>query len=151
MENSMASHITLSEHFYYIIMNKHELYRVTFVPLAWQKTKIQVWRASEYQSAWTVQGYCSPIYRRGTQPGRNYIYVLDNKLQMWQTIRDWTVFSSISRCRTSSQGASLRRSFLGCSFGLCLHAVLVRISYCRRCFYLEDLRWRSRPPTGLIS
>jgi hypothetical protein len=23
-------------------------------------------------------GYCSPIYRHGTQPGQNYIYVLDD-------------------------------------------------------------------------
>jgi len=28
------------------------------------------------KSAWTVQGYCSPIYRHGTQPLQNYIHAL---------------------------------------------------------------------------
>jgi hypothetical protein len=27
------------------------------------------WRESNYNPAWTVHGYCSPIYRHGTQPG----------------------------------------------------------------------------------
>jgi hypothetical protein len=34
MENNMNNHMTLSEHFYYLLMNKHEQYRVTFVPSA---------------------------------------------------------------------------------------------------------------------
>ena len=34
MENNMNNHMTSSEHFYYIIMNKHEQYQVTFVPSA---------------------------------------------------------------------------------------------------------------------
>jgi hypothetical protein len=38
----MNNHITSSEHFYYIIMNKHEQYRITFIPSAGQKVKIQV-------------------------------------------------------------------------------------------------------------
>jgi hypothetical protein len=29
MENNMNNHMTSSEYFYYIIMNEHELYRVT--------------------------------------------------------------------------------------------------------------------------
>jgi hypothetical protein len=41
-----------------------------------QKYKRDV-RANK-KSAFTVQGYCSSIYRPGTQPGRNYIYVLYN-------------------------------------------------------------------------
>jgi hypothetical protein len=28
------------------------------------------------KSAWTVRGYCSPIYRHGTQPVQNYINAL---------------------------------------------------------------------------
>jgi hypothetical protein len=28
------------------------------------------------KSAWTVQRYCSPIYRHGTQPLQNYIHAL---------------------------------------------------------------------------
>jgi hypothetical protein len=66
---------------------------------------------------------------------------------MIQIIRDRTVFSSLSRCRPSSQGASLCRSFLGCSFGIYLCVMSVCISSCRRCFFLEDLRRRRRPPT----
>jgi hypothetical protein len=58
-----------------------------------------------------------------------------------------TVFSSLSRCRPSSQGASLCRSFLGCSFGIYLHVMSACISSCRRCFCLEDLQRRRRPPT----
>jgi hypothetical protein len=34
MENNMNNHMTSSEHFYYIIMNKREQYQVTFIPLA---------------------------------------------------------------------------------------------------------------------
>jgi hypothetical protein len=30
----MNNHMTSSEHFYYIIMNKHEQYRVIFIPSA---------------------------------------------------------------------------------------------------------------------
>jgi hypothetical protein len=41
MENNMNNHMTSSEYFYYIIMNEYELYRVTFIPSARQKVKIQ--------------------------------------------------------------------------------------------------------------
>jgi hypothetical protein len=58
-----------------------------------------------------------------------------------------TVFSSLSRYRPSSQGASLCRSFLCCSFGIYLCVMSACISFCRRCFCLEDLRRRRRPPT----
>jgi hypothetical protein len=34
MENNMNNHMTSSEHFYYIIKNKLEQYRVTFIPSA---------------------------------------------------------------------------------------------------------------------
>jgi hypothetical protein len=34
MGNNMNNYMTLSEHFYYLIMNKHELYRITFIPSA---------------------------------------------------------------------------------------------------------------------
>jgi hypothetical protein len=45
---------------------------------------------------------------------------------------------------------SLYRSSLDCSFGLYLCAMSVRISHCGRCFCLEDLRRRRRPPTMLV-
>jgi hypothetical protein len=51
------------------------------------KNKLQVYlryEGKEYrrdakmnaQSAWTVRGYCSPIYRHGSQPMQNYINAL---------------------------------------------------------------------------
>jgi hypothetical protein len=30
----MNNYITLAEHFYYLIMNKHEQYQITFIPSA---------------------------------------------------------------------------------------------------------------------
>jgi hypothetical protein len=39
------------------------------------------------------------------------------------------------------------RISLNCSFGIYLQVVSVCISSCRRCFCLEDLRRRRRPPT----
>ena len=58
-----------------------------------------------------------------------------------QIIMDRSVFSSLSRCNPSSQGVSLCRSSLDGSFGVA--SVLIF----RRCFFLRDLRRRSRPPT----
>jgi hypothetical protein len=55
-----------------------------------------------------------------------------------------SVFSSLSRCNPSSQGVSLCRSSLYGSFGVA--SVLIF----RRCFFLQDLRRRSRPPTITI-
>jgi hypothetical protein len=45
--------------------------------------------------------------------------------------------SSVSSCRSS----------FNCSFDIHLHVTPACMSYCRRCFCLEDLRWRRRPPT----
>jgi hypothetical protein len=69
---------------------------------------------------------------------------------MTQIIMDWSVFSSLSRCNPSSQGMPLCRSSLDSSFGVYLRAVFAYMLLFRRCFCLEDLRWRSRPPTEMI-
>jgi hypothetical protein len=42
-----------------------------------QKARVQIWRAREYRSAWTVWCHCSSIYRHMTQPVWNYIHALD--------------------------------------------------------------------------
>jgi hypothetical protein len=34
MGNNMNNNMTLSEHFYYFIINKHEQYQITFIPSA---------------------------------------------------------------------------------------------------------------------
>jgi hypothetical protein len=34
MENNMNNHMTSLGYFYYIIMNKHEQYQITFIPSA---------------------------------------------------------------------------------------------------------------------
>jgi hypothetical protein len=60
---------------------------------------------------------------------------------MTQIIMGQLVFSSLSRCHHSSQGVSLCRSSPHGSFGF--GSVLIF----QRCFFLRDLRRRSRPPT----
>ena len=58
-----------------------------------------------------------------------------------QIIMGRLVFSSLSRCNPSSQGMSLCQSSPDGSFGVA--SVLIF----RRCFFLQDLQRRSRPPT----
>jgi hypothetical protein len=48
--------------------------------------------------------------------------------------------SSVSSCRSS----------FSCSFGIHLHVTAACLLSCRRCFCLEDLRRRRRPPTYTI-
>jgi hypothetical protein len=57
------------------------------------------------------------------------------------------VFSSLSRCNPSYQGMSLCRSSLKGSFGVYLRAMFASMLIFRRCFFLKDIRRRSRPPT----
>jgi hypothetical protein len=64
---------------------------------------------------------------------------------MTQIIMGQSVFSSLSRCYPLSQGVSLCRSSLDGSFGFA--SVLIF----QRCFFLQDLRQRSRPPTMVIA
>jgi hypothetical protein len=61
---------------------------------------------------------------------------------MTQTIMGQSVFLSLSRCNPSSQGMSLCRSSMEGSFGV------ISVLIFRRCFFLQDRRLRSRPPTG---
>jgi hypothetical protein len=61
---------------------------------------------------------------------------------MTQIIMGRSVFSSLSRCNPSSQGVSLCQSSLEGSFSVIFMLIF------RRCFFLQDLRRRSRPPTG---
>jgi hypothetical protein len=63
---------------------------------------------------------------------------------MTQIINGRSVFSSLSRCHHSSQGVSLCWSSPDSSFGVA--SVLIF----RRCFFLQDLRRRSRPPIDTI-
>jgi hypothetical protein len=63
---------------------------------------------------------------------------------MTQIIMGRSVFSSLSQCNPSSQGVSLCRSSLEVSFGVIFVLIF------RRCFFLQDLRWWSRPPTNPV-
>jgi hypothetical protein len=65
---------------------------------------------------------------------------------MTQIIRDYTVFYSKSVPPFVSSVSSCQSSF-NCSFDIYLHVVPACISSCRRCFCLEDLWRRRRPPT----
>jgi hypothetical protein len=115
MRNNMNNHMTLLIYLYYIIMNGHKQYWITFVPSTWQKARVRIWRASEYMSAWTVLCYSSSIYRHRTQPVWNYIHALD--IYYW--IRD-----NLSRTRQPFPPLSqfyfplLSRSFSTSSFGI---------------------------------
>ena len=60
---------------------------------------------------------------------------------MTQTLLDQSVISSLSRCSPSSWDMPLCRSFMDDSFNTAFERI------CRRCFFLQDLRRRSIPPT----
>jgi hypothetical protein len=71
-----------------------------------------------------------------------------------QTIKDYIVFSSLSRYRPLSlsqyQAEALSvvaSAFVRIIFGLYLHVTPAFVLSCQRCFCLEDLRRRRRPPT----
>jgi hypothetical protein len=59
-----------------------------------------------------------------------------------QAISDRLVISSLSQCNPSSWDMPLCRSFMDDSFGPAFERI------CRRCFFLQDLRRRSIPPTS---
>ena len=65
----------------YLHLIKH-IWILTLLILHWYLRLARRWRReSDYNSAWGVRWYCSSIYRHGTQPGWNYIYVLVIHLQ----------------------------------------------------------------------
>jgi hypothetical protein len=75
-----------------------------------------------------------------------------------QTIKDYIVFSSLSRYRPSplsqyqAKAPSVIASvFVRIIFGLYLHVTPVFVLSCRRCFCLEDIRQRRRPPTAVLA
>jgi hypothetical protein len=70
-----------------------------------------------------------------------HLYPLQSITIMAQTIMGQSVFSSLSRCNPSSQGMSSCQSSLEGSFGV------ISVLIFRRCFFLQDLRLRSKPPT----
>jgi hypothetical protein len=71
-----------------------------------------------------------------------------------RTIKDYIVFSSLNRYRPSPlsqyQAKALSivaLAFVRIIFGLYLHVTPAFVLSFQRCFFLEDLRWRRRPPT----
>jgi hypothetical protein len=112
---------------------------------------MQRWHEGDYNPAWTVLGYCSSIYRRGTQPRHNYIYVpiIYMYLQCeWSRIKQPFSLESVT---TFGFVIILSRSFFSHSFGFLLyhHVTYISVLSCRRCFCLEDLRRGRRPPTNI--
>jgi hypothetical protein len=70
------------------------------------------------------------------------------------TIKDYIVFSSLSRYCPSPLSqyqaealSIIALAFVRIIFGLYLHVTPAFVLSCQRCFYLEDLRRRRRPPT----
>jgi hypothetical protein len=84
------------------------------------------------------------LYARDTTWSKLHLCPLQLITIMTQIIMGRSVFSSLSWCNPSSQGVSLCQSSLEGSFGVT--SVLIF----RRCFFLQDLRRRSRPPTNPI-
>ena len=74
-----------------------------------------------------------------------------------QTVKDYTIFSSLSWYRLSPLSlhqaealSAIASAFVRIIFGLYLHVSLAFVLSSRRCFCLEDLRRRRRPPTLLM-
>jgi hypothetical protein len=74
-----------------------------------------------------------------------------------QTIKDYIVFSSLSRYRSSPLSqyqaealSVIALAFVRIIFGLYLQITPAFLLSCRMCFCLEDLRRRRRPPTGRL-
>ena len=62
---------------YFINMNKHQQYKHYINTFGLPEGEMQEWHKSDYNPTWTVQCYCSSIYRHSTQPEQNYIHVPD--------------------------------------------------------------------------
>jgi hypothetical protein len=127
--------------FHHTNLNIKIQYLITFIPSVWQKVRIQVLCASDYKIASTVRGYCSSIYRHRAQPVRYYIHALYKRLRLWHKLMDQSVISSLSRCNPSYWDMPICRSFMDDSFGTAFERI------CWRCFFLQDLRRWSIPPT----
>jgi hypothetical protein len=81
------------------------------------------------------------LYAQGVSCVKLHLYPLQSITIITQIIMGRSVFSSLSRCIPSSQGMLLCRSSLEGSFDV------ISVLTFRRCFFLQDLRRRSRPPT----
>jgi hypothetical protein len=84
MKNNLNTLLLLLTHFYFIIVEMITSYKCTFGLKESKNTSVkqkQMPNAWLQESAWTVQGYCSPIYRHMAQPVYNYIYALYNEPQ----------------------------------------------------------------------
>jgi hypothetical protein len=88
-------------------------------------------------------------YLKARDAARSKLYLCPLQLVtiMTQITMGRLVFFSLSRCSPSSQGMSLYRSSLDSSFGVYLCAMFASVLIFRRCFFLKDLRRRSRSPT----
>jgi hypothetical protein len=75
----MNNYVALLIDIYYIIMDEIRIilnYICTFGSTEGKKFKRDAPANTGQHEQY--RGYCSPIYRHGTQPSQNYIYVLDN-------------------------------------------------------------------------
>jgi hypothetical protein len=75
----MNNHLALLIDIYYIIMDEIRIILNCICTFGSTEGK-QFKRDAQANTGQREQyhGYCSPIYRHGTQPGQNYIYVLYN-------------------------------------------------------------------------
>jgi hypothetical protein len=102
---------------------------------------------SDYRSVWTVGGTIHQFICTGRSPGKiTFVSLITNYNHgtNYQGLYSLFLFKSVPPFVLSMPSC---RSSFNCSFGIYLHIVSACISSCRRCFCLEDLRRRRRPPT----
>jgi hypothetical protein len=126
-------------------MEKQKWFQITNVPSVLREGKKYKRDAkANAQSAWTVRGYCSSIYRHRTQPVTNYNYALYKSLQHY--VRPLWIKRSFYLYVGLQRRSSIKRNlrpFPGDDFS-------------RSCFFTQDLRrneaWAQQTHyTGIIA
>jgi hypothetical protein len=141
----MNNHITLLIHLPYIIMGKTEKilnYICTFGLTEGESTNVTHKRVQISVNSTRVLFIY--LYAQGTACVKLHLYPLQQITIKTQIIMDQSVFSSLSRCDPSSQDMLLCQSPLEGSFSV------ISVLIFRRCFFLQDIRRRSRPPNMVL-
>jgi hypothetical protein len=96
---------------------------------------------------WTVRGTVHLFISTGRSPDKiTFVSLTTNHNTNYQGLYGLFLFKSVP---SFVLGMSSCRSSFNCSLGIYLHVVSACISSCRRCFCLEDLRRRRRPPNNV--
>jgi hypothetical protein len=170
MKDTPSSSMTMKFHRDNICYSFIHLY-IYFIIYRWTLTKFTLhwyirldwrcWRESDYNPAWIIRGYCSPIIGTGHNPSKNTFMILTcthNRNINHQGLTSLFLFGLTSclifvttlsrRCHPSA----VALTFIIITFRQCLHLEDLRrgrrssTSLYKRYLRLEDLRQRRRPP-----